>query len=421
MKHFIDYKVVSDILLEVFSGKNLSEVFNRKINLIEKSANNDNNLNKAKIKDLSYGVLRHYFEIRSIIKKLCKNNPDDKINIILSIGLYELRYTKKPKFAVTNDLVSFCYKETKNIGLKNFVNAVFRNFLRFDTKFQQEFENNKEYKYNFPIWFINKLNHDYKERSESIIASLNQKPAFSLRVRSHILDNYPKLLDEQNIKYQKIDNVVILNNSIAVAKIPLFADGGVSIQDINAQQLLKILPIKNGQYVLDACSAPGGKSCQILENFNVNLVALDIDNSRLDKVRQNLLRLKLNAKVVCGDASKLGWWDNKPFDIVIADVPCSATGTIKHNPDIKLHRQLNDIASFVLTQRKIVINLWEVLKPGGVLVYITCSIFKEENQDNVIFLKSKLNAILIKELQILPDAFGDGFYYCVLQKSMNID
>lgn len=418
MKHLTEYKIASEILLEVLSGKNLSDVFNRYIDKQVSLSSNGVSLNIAKVKDISYGVLRHHFELTAILNKLCQTKPDNKILVILIIGIYELLYTQKPKFAVTNDLVSFSYQETKKDGLKNFVNAVFRNFLRQNTKLCQDLTNNLEFKYNFPNWFINKLKLDYKENWEQIIEASNQKPRLSLRLKNtHDINDYIGLLDAQEITYNIRNGVIVLDNSLPVSKIPLFMDGEVSIQDIHAQKILEIAPIEDGQYILDACSAPGGKTCQILENYKVDLIALDIDNNRLDKVKQNLGRLKLSAKVLCGDAGKLDWWDGKEFDLVIADVPCSATGTIKHNPDIKLHRDPGDIANFVVIQRKIVSNLWQTIKPNGFLVYITCSIFKEENQNNIEFFASHLpNLKVIKEIRLLPDDHGDGFYYCLLQK-----
>jgi len=208
-------------------------------------------------------------------------------------------------------------------------------------------------------------------------------------------------------------------HNIKIDNLSLFTEGYVSIQDINAQKLNKIIELTDGLTVLDACAAPGGKTCQILENNNVNLLALDIDRDRINKIQQNLERLDLAADVVCGDAATTTWWNGSKFDVIIADLPCSATGTIKKNPDIKINRRETDIKKFVETQRAIVLNLWQLLKDNGVLVYITCSILPDENQDNIKYLRDKLtDAKPIQELKILPDEFGDGFYYCKLQKEI---
>jgi 16S rRNA (cytosine967-C5)-methyltransferase len=412
-----EYELVLDILNLVLSGKNLSEVFNKVID--DNASKKIFDINIGRIKDISYGVLRHYFELNYILKKLCKHKPDSKVLIILIIGFYELLYTQKPPFAIVNDLVSFSHQQTKNSKFKGFINAVLRNFLRQKNQIKEQITENLECTYNFPQWFIKKLQMDYKNSWLQIITSLNQKPKISLRLNSIDRAKYIEYLQQANITYTIQDNTIILQNSIAIPKLPLFDEGKVSIQDINAQRLLKLAPLKNNQYILDACSAPGGKACQILENYDVELVALDVAPDRIIKLKQNLNRLNLDAKILCADASILSWWDKRLFDLIIADVPCSATGTIKHNPDIKLHRQLDDIQNFVITQRKIVLNLWQTLKPGGFLVYITCSIFKEENQDNIEFLIQHLaNIKKVKEWIFLPDEYGDGFYYALLQKTI---
>ncbi|MCC2626148.1 MAG: hypothetical protein K0R14_2021 [Burkholderiales bacterium] len=412
-----DYAIITDlhlilkILSEVISGKNLNESFNKNINV--------ENINVSRVKDVTYGVMRYFFILNYIINKLIKNDPESEIRILLLIALYEIKYSKKPAYAITNDIVEFSFKLTKNIKIKKFVNAIIRNFLRRQIELEKELANNLEYKYNAPQWLINKLKNDYSDNWESILNCSNNKPKICLRVNSKkiTVDDYIKYLNEENIKYKLVDKVIVLDNTIAIEKIPFFKEGYVSIQDIHAQKLKDVIKFEPNQYVLDACSAPGGKSCQILENNQVNLLALDIDNNRLDKVRQNLDRLNLKANTICANAAEMDWWDKKQFDVIIADVPCSASGTFKKNPDIKFHRKVSDIKNFVATQREIICNLWQMLKDNGNMVYITCSIFKEENQDNISFFKQKLKDIkVISEMQLLPDGNGDGFYYCVLKK-----
>lgn len=406
-----DLSVILKILLEVMSGKNLNEVFNQNI------ANP--NINISRVKDVTYGVMRYYFILDTILSSLIKSDPQQEIKLLLLIAFYEIKYTKKPEYAITNDIVDLSFKLTKNIKIKNFTNAIIRNFLRIQIELEKKLESNLEYKYNFPEWLIVKLKRDYPNNWEKIIEYSNIKPKISLRINSNKikLDDYIKYLGEGDIDYKLIDNIIVLDNTLAVEKIPFFKEGYVSIQDINAQKLKEVIKFNDDQYILDACSAPGGKACQILENNQLELLALDIDENRLDRVRQNLSRLNLNANTVCANASNLDWWDNKQFDIIIADVPCSASGTLKKNPDIKLHRQVSDIKNFVATQRNIILNLWKLLKDDGHMVYITCSIFKEENQENINYFKEVLENIkVIKEIQLLPDNNGDGFYYCVLYK-----
>ena len=407
-----EYLVIYKILLDVFSGKNLVEEFNKQIK-------ENKTLNISKIKDTCYGVLRNYFIIEKILEKLYKTKPDNNILVVLFISIYEIKYTKKPQYAIANVCVSLVYKLTNNIKIKNFVNAIIRNFLRNQTNIESELENNPEYKYNFPLWLIDKLKSGYPQEYEDIIKTLNSKPKLALRVnvKKTNLDKYCQVLKENEISYTIIDEIIILDNNIRIENIPLFKEGFVSIQDINAQKLTKIIKFSDNQYVLDACAAPGGKTCQILEANNVKLLALDIDKTRINKIKQNLERLGLEAEIICGDASSTSWWNGTKFDTIIADLPCSAIGTMKKNPDIKINRRDIDIKNFVETQREIILNLWQMLKDNGYLLYITCSIMPEENQNNIKYLVDKLqNAKQIKELKILPDEFGDGFYYSLLQK-----
>ena len=312
--------------------------------------------------------------------------------------------------------MNLAFQLTENDANKNFVNAVLRNFIRKKDELKS---GDLETKYNMPLWFINKLKHDYPHNYVAILQNLNLEPKLGLRVNTRKIsqDEYIKLLEQEQIDYILRNNKIVLNKVIGIDKIPLFNEGSVSIQDSAAQQLIDFYSFTGDNYVLDACSAPGGKACQVLENIDLELIALDINTNRLQKVEQNLQRLHLKALTQTGDASDLSWWDKRQFDAIIADVPCSATGTIKRNPDIKLHRNLNDIGNFVNTQRAIILNLWETLKVGGKLIYITCSVFKEENQENIqFFIKELKNANFIKELQILPTQYNDGFYYCLLEK-----
>ncbi len=400
-----DYIIISKIIEEVLVGKNLNEVFSKYIN---------------ETKDISYGILRNYNKIDNILKVLIKKKPNNnKVLIILLIAIYEINYSKKPKFAICNDLVNLAKFLTKSINLKNFINGVIRNYLRNLEYIEKKLENNIEYKYNFPLWWIEKLKKDFSENYIEILSNLNVIPRLGLRINTKKikLNDYLQLLKKEDLSFNIIDNKIVLEDKLNINQIPLFKNGIVSIQDISAQKLIDLIKFNEKDYILDACSAPGGKSCQILENNKVELIALDINENRLKKVKENLERLNLSAKIICADASNLKWWNNKKFDVIIADVPCSASGTIRKNPDIKLHRKLVDIKNFVHIQQEIVLNLWHTLKINGKLVYITCSIFKEENQENINNLIKKMNnAKIIHELFILPTKFSDGFYYCILQK-----
>ena len=402
-----DYLTIVEIITEVLNGRNLNESFAS--NIIDAK-------NISKIKDICYGVIRNYYIIKTIIEEMAKNAPSDiKVLSILYVGIYELEFTKKPDYAVSNDLVDLVYYLTEDIKLKGFVNAIIRRFIRDKDSIIANVKSKTEYKYNFPIWMVIKLKAEYPRKYLEIMSTSCVVPKLALRVnaRKSSISEYLKSLDLNS--YTLIDNKIVFNSSLKIEDIPLFKEGYVSIQDISAQKLIEIAAPNDGDVVLDACAAPGGKSCQLLENYNIDLTSMDIDAQRLDKVKQNLDRLNLNANLITADAA--AWVGDKKYDFIVADVPCSASGTIKRNPDIKLHRKISDIAKFVKTQRSIVINLWSMLKPGGRLVYVTCSIFNEENHGNCeFFLRELSGANKISELNILPTEYNDGFYYCVLGK-----
>jgi 16S rRNA (cytosine967-C5)-methyltransferase len=409
-----DYFIVIDILKEVMHGANLGENFN----LLTKDIQ-DGNI--GKVKDISYGVCRYYYQLKAIINQLVKKpNNDDTINILLLILFYELNYTKKPAYSVVNTIVELSYLILKNNQIKNFINAVARNYLRQKEQINNDIEKNYEVKYNLPRWWIDMMSKSNKVSliNKQVLTS-NVLPKICLRVnkRKITTNKYQAILTKEQIKYNIIDGTIVLDTSMSISKIPHFNDGYVSIQNISAQQLIKFIPKNLSGRVLDACSAPGGKLTQLLENFDLTIDALDIDNERLRKISDNLSRLGLFANLYCVDASKPKWFLNKSYNLIIADVPCSASGTIKTNPDIKINRRITDINNFVQIQRQIFDNLLQFVVINGYIIYVTCSIFSLENQDNIAYFLDKYkNLIKIEEQIIAIDDVYDGFYYCVLQK-----
>ena len=404
------YLSILNILLEVYSGKNLNEVLIRY---------NDQD-SFPKIKNISYGVLRNYFSINYSIDKLVKHS-NLQSRIILQIGIFELKYSQKPEYAVINDLVNFIFDLTENEKIKNFINGVLREYLRQTEELELNIQKDYSLKYNIPDWIITKLKKQSKENYLQILNGFNHHPAFGLRINHRKISQveYILKLDEANLEYQLFQNKISLVKPINISLLPFFNDGFVSIQDIAAQSSIEILTKYQVQakYVLDACAAPGGKTCQLLENINCEVVALDIDQTRLNKVSDNLKRLNLVAELKLGNAMNKSWWNKKLFDLIIADVPCSASGTLKRNPDIKINRRESDIVNFVETQRNIVINLWDMLDTNSYMLYITCSIFKEENQDNIEWFKSNLNDFeLIEQFQIIPTEYNDSLFYALIKK-----
>ncbi|MDD3265583.1 MAG: transcription antitermination factor NusB [Burkholderiales bacterium] len=404
-----EYKIIKRIIdLVYYENKNLNDLINQ--------YKEDENI--VKIRYIVYDLLRYSTSIDYILSKLVRNIDYDVMGI-LRIGIYELWLSKKPEYAIINDLVNLTkeFDEKK----KSFVNAVLRSFQRSKEKFIKDIDNEYSYKYNIPSWLLNYLKKEYKNNYLEIIKSFMYKPSFGLRVNSkkNSYNEYLKLLIENNIEYKEIDSKIVLDKAINVSGIPGFYEGLVSVQDVAAQYMLDILKKHNIEIknALDICSAPGGKTCQLLENYDCNLTSVDIDENRLKKVKQNLDRLELNCNTILGDANNKRWWNGDKYDFIIADVPCSALGTIKRNPDIKITRRLEEISNFVQTQRSIINNIWELLNLNCYMIYITCSIMKEENQLNVEWLSNNLNGFkIIDELQIYPSENNDGLYYALIKK-----
>lgn len=406
-----------DIVLEILedsNGRNLNELVNKY----------KDHPNIAKIRNISYGIIRNYYAIEFITKKLVRHN-NVELNNILKVGIFELWFSHKAEYAVINDLVEYTKDKYSNQGSANFVNAVLRSFQKDKLSLVELINQDYLLKYNLPSWLLDKFKKQYKGKYLPIIQSMMMHPSFGLRVNNSkiSIDNYLELLNEQKIDYKLVDGKLVLTNPMNVKDIPSFDKGFVSVQDIAAQYLINILTNNSIEFtrVLDACSAPGGKTCQLLENYACDLTSIDIDATRLERVSENLARLNLSAKILVGDSVKKNWWDGNKFDLIVTDVPCSATGTIKRNPDIKINRLESDIDKFVDIQKMIVANLWDMLADNGYMVYITCSILQEENQDNITWFKENLTGFCpLDEIQILPSEYNDGLYYCLIKKETKL-
>ena len=235
-------------------------------------------------------------------------------------------------------------------------------------------------------------------------------------------ERYTALLQQAGIEAKILDDYAVrLNEAVPVQQLPQFAEGHVSVQDWGAQQAAYLLQPQDGERILDACAAPGGKTGHILEMADCALTALDIDPVRLQRVQDNLTRLGLHAQLHCAAAQNLDdWWDGQPFDAILADVPCTASGTIKRNPDIKWLRRPNDAAKTARQQEILLDCLWQTLKPGGRMLLATCSLFHEENgRQCQKFLQRHADAQLQHEQTLLPNDKQDGFYYALISKSQS--
>ncbi len=388
--------------------------------------------------DLSYGTLRFYGEVDAyLVQLLAKPLSDDRIHSILLVALYQLLHDKADAFTVVNQAVqavSLLKRPAAKAWAKGLVNAILRNFLRQKETLASSLANNEMATYSYPQWWINKLKRQYPLHWQGMLLTGNTHPPMTLRVnRKKIsLADYQQLLARQDIAATCLaGQALVLSKPVAVEKIPGFSDGVVSVQDYGAQLAAPLLDLKPGLRVLDACCAPGGKTGHILELGCTDLTALDADPSRLLRVQSNLARLQLQAQVIAGDAASSDWWDGVPFDRILADVPCTASGIVRRHVDIKWLRREADVASFVAQQARILPNLWRMLAKGGKLLYVSCSVFNEENQGQVdTFLQNNADAtqLAVDSIagadkltqlngQLIPSVAHDGFFYALLQKN----
>ena len=387
---------------------------------------------KAFAQMLVYGVLRRYWRLTAILQFLMKKKLKDKdsdLQIILIMALFQLMETRVPDYASVDASVNLCHKQKKKWAA-GMVNAVLRNFIRQQQELTEKLESRPQAKYDHPQWMIDRLRKDWPDHWENILQQNNQQAPMSLRVNQQQLsvDDFIAKLNEQVAQH---DTGLVLNQARDVGELPGFDEGWFSVQDLGAQKAAGLLDLQAGQNVLDCCAAPGGKTCHMLETEpTINVLALDVSDQRLIRVQDNLERLQLSAELVAADASQPDtWWQGEQFDRILLDVPCSASGVIRRHPDIKLLRRKQDMMALIEIQQNILQKIWPLLAAGGKLLYATCSIFKDENENQVeAFLQQQNDAQEIKfsadwgherthGRQIFPgDDDMDGFYYALLQK-----
>ena len=408
----------------VLSGRNLDQflarLWRRQPELSESQ--------RAAIKDLSFGTLRHYGTFSAWLAYLLdKPLTERAVHCLLVVALYQLIYTKVAPHAVVDHAVNTA-ATLERPQTKALVNAVLRNFLRRRPSVVAACETDPVARFSYPSWWIDKVRAQNPERWSSLLAAGNEHPPMTLRVnvnRTNVAD-YLALIENSGLSAERIGlSAVRLLKPISVRRLAGFQEGLVSVQDLAAQYAAPLLDVRDGLRVLDACGAPGGKTGHLLEISKLDLTAIDKDPERLKQVRANLERLGLAAKLLVADAAEIGhWWDGKPFDRILLDAPCSASGAVKRHPDIKWLRRPSDIASFAQQQAQLLDALWQALARGGKLLYVTCSIFREENQAQVDAFQNRHRDAASVALeqpapwngQIVPDALHDGFFYALLQK-----
>jgi len=385
---------------------------------------------RGAIQDLSYGVLRFYGQLDALLGLLLKKALRDKcLCHLLLVSLYQLQYSKVPSHTVVNQAVATSRTLKNGKGMQGLVNAVLRNFIRQREVLLEQAIQTEVGRYSHPQWWIDKLRVQYPQNYQAILEVDNKRPPMTLRVNQQMISvaDYRKLLCEKDMDTELLwQGAVKLMQPVTVDKLPGFAEGWVSVQDAGAQLAAPFLDVHDGMRVLDACAAPGGKSTHLLELADISLTVLDNDNARLTQVKQNLVRMQMQVeRLVCGDAANPGeWWDGKPFDRILADVPCSASGVVCRHPDIKWLRRERDVLKFAASQAAILHTLWQMLGCNGKLLYVTCSIFAEENDSQIeAFMRHHPDARLLslpdvtmEKGQLLPSIQNDGFFYTLLQK-----
>ena len=382
---------------------------------------------RPRVMDLIYNALRAYGRGDYLLSRLMeKPLSKGEARGLLLVALDQLIRDPGEEHTIVNQAVTAggCIQRGK---YKKLINGVLRNFLRQKDDLQQQFDHAGPIRWLHQRWWSKRVQEAYPAEWEQVLSAGNTHPPMGLRVnaRRTSREDYEQYLASAEILFVPGENKAIrLLKPVPVSRLPKFAEGWVSVQDLGAQQTARFLNVSDGLRVLDACAAPGGKTTHVLELADVDMLALEADPVRADRVKENLSRLGLTAKVVAVDCRRtVQWWDGRPFDRILADVPCSASGVVRRHPDAKWLRREADIAKFAATQREILEALWPTLAPGGKMLYCTCSIFPEENSKQIAaFLDRHPDAqptplIAEKaELQLLPNAEHDGFYYALLQK-----
>jgi 16S rRNA (cytosine967-C5)-methyltransferase len=405
------------LVAKVAAGRSLSDEFARA----------DDAGGRAALLDISHGTLRRYGRSQAIVRELShKGAADPLVQALLWCALYALESGRYGEHTVVDQAVAACgFLERWNT--KGYVNALLRGYLRNRSSIQARLALGGEALYQHPAWWIDLVRRSYPETWEPVLADGNSHPPMCLRVnvRRERAENYAARLSAAGVEARSLGGAaLLLEKPVPVERLPGFQEGHVSVQDAGAQRAAACLGAQAGDRVLDACAAPGGKSAHILELADVRLVALDADAGRCARISANLARLGLSPEAVkSADCIRLEtWWDGVPFERILADVPCTASGVARRYPDLKWLRRATDVASFAAKQSAILAALWQALAPGGKLLYVTCSVFPGENEDVVkAFIAGAGNALRLplpdgQPPQWLPSAEHDGFFLALIQK-----
>lgn len=382
--------------------------------------------------------MRTWIPAQKLINQLIPKKPSNEVDLLLSVAITliinQVRGDDQnhyPVHTIVNEAVKAAVMTDKTKHARGLINAV----LRKVSALQDMGAEDQTVGIAYPAWWIQQLQDAYPVEWQTICVKQQKRPPLVLRInlKKIELSSYRALLDSKQIAYRVIEQIgeitlkgaIVIVDPIPVSQIPGFEDGLVSVQDAGAQLAATLLNPQGGERILDACAAPGGKTAHLAEHIQSNqyhLTALEVDGERLKKVISNIKRLSLamgNISVIQGRAELLDWWDGLPFDKILLDVPCSASGIVRRHPDIVFLRRQEDIPNLVRTQRTLLKSAWQKLKPGGLLLYVTCSVFPQEGEEQIAwFVNQHPNALRLDAPgQLLPDENHDGFFYGLLMKS----
>ena len=413
----------ASVLGDTLAGRNLSTAFEEGFRRHPSLSPGE----RSVVREICYEGLRSLGLLEAQLGKLLLTPVRHAgLRSLLLVALAQLQFTRAKPYAIVDHAV----RAAEWLGqpaARGLVNAVLRNFLRRHDDLGRAAWNTPEVKFGFPAWWIQKLREECPARWEEVVAAENRHPPMTLRVnrRRTTLAEYLECLAAAGIEARALGEMAVRVDPRPVSEIPGFAQGLASVQDAGAQWAARLLDVSDGQRVLDACAAPGGKTGHLLELAELDVLALDNDPARLGRIAENLGRLGLQARVECADAGQPGqWWDGRPFQRILLDAPCSASGVARRHPDIRWNRRPSDLPRFAARQAAMLDAVWQVLETSGKLLYATCSVFREENESVVeAFLFRQPGARLLKLHpgapdggRIWPDDDSDGFYYALLEK-----
>lgn len=420
-------KQATQVLQEIRAGAHLDQAL--KLAKVQSEGLRLSTHQLASIQDIVYGVMRVDQQIQIILGRLLRSVPAPPLDELLRVAIYQLAWTNVAPHAVVDQAVALT-KQWIHQGLAALVNGVLRQFLRQKKELYAWSQTTLEGKYNHPKWWVVQMQIQYPENWAEILVQNLQHPPMTLRIdlRKNSILEYQDHLKQLAIQSHAVGlGGLILTHPMPVHKLPGFEQGWFSVQDLSAQWAAQLLRPQRGQRVLDACAAPGGKTTHLAEFCaELDLWALEINPVRLVKLQQTLRRTKTKARVQQGDLLDPDrWWDGRLFDRILVDAPCSGSGVVRRHPDIKYHRKPADLVHLSQQQKKLLMQAWSMLSVKGILLYATCSVFAQENQ-NVIdkFLEETPGAQRLSwseplsvHGQLLPTPEQDGFYYALLEKN----